>query len=796
MSSNMTVQMILNLIYNRSGAKDAVADLQAIEKAGASIGKATKETTPQWVEQSRAVEKMRAETQKLTSDMRAFESVGGSVNASWAQGARNFGQISVEARRAAQDVKALGAVMKSAAPSAGGSPFGYTPGDAEHQARIERNRAWARKRVEEDARMRAAAPPVVLPPGPSEGKGGKGGKSGKEDDGFIGGMVKTAAGYMTVEKAIELGKRSVHAAQEGTHSAISLETQGNDPHQIEEVQKHAAQLSDKFRAFSKTSIEHMIGDAITYTGSLEHALEMMPTILKLRTIQQGQTGKSSDADSAAVVKAMEIAGVTNDPAAMHRRAEVFAKLQNYYKETFKPQELKSFYAQAAVGARTLSDEFMMGTGGHLIQEIGGGTLGNDIAMLHRMAAVRAGRTAYNAADELGLLNEDKVVRNKKGEVSKVLPGGVKGDGLIFTDPDKWLLEMVKPGLDKLPEHLREPTLQAMFGNISQLKFADKVLNQHEIIAKDRAGVGRAKGLDAAETWMEKDPALNRTALGSQVENAARNAGKPFAGAFFTKMGTSIIADFNRIADGNEWLAPATGAGVAGGMIVVGTKLAKAGAKSLGRSFAEGAGGGAAEAAVVETAKDVAINFGKGAMLKRMVAGGAVGALALGAADAAEAGIGVVVRAGAEAAGLKGEPGSKLYEERGAEWKAAEERARGGSARTIAGWRRFAETFAQGGDGGVRVPTMADQTAATPQVDTSQVDAAKQKAAEAGAEIRQALDVSVAPKVDVSGIDLAIAKARELKGELAGIGAASAAAGAGLRGAQRSSGALHDGTEVR
>ncbi len=91
------------------------------------------------------------------------------------------------------------------------------------------------------------------------------------------------------------------------------------------------------------------------------------------------------------------------------------------------------------------------------------------------------------------------------------------------------------------------------------------------------------------------------------------------------------------------------------------------------------------------------------------------------------------------------------------------------------------------------PGAAAETPAQPQVDTSQLDQAKQKATEAGQQIKTSLDVTAAPQVDTSGIDAALAKVRELSAALSAIGAQARVAAASIA---RGSGALHDGYETR
>ncbi len=99
-----------------------------------------------------------------------------------------------------------------------------------------------------------------------------------------------------------------------------------------------------------------------------------------------------------------------------------------------------------------------------------------------------------------------------------------------------------------------------------------------------------------------------------------------------------------------------------------------------------------------------------------------------------------------------------------------------------------------GTGGVAAEAGASAPA-TPDVDTSKIEAAKTTAQTAGAEIQAALNVSSTPSVDTSQISAAVALANQLLAALNGVPAAAArAAGAASR-ALKNAGALHDGYET-
>ncbi len=631
-------------------------------------------------------------------------------------------------------------------------------------------------------------------------------------------MAEGVASYAGVKTAMTMAKRSFTAAEAAAHSAVSLETRGVTEHEIDEVQHKAAELSRKFRAFSRTSIEHMIGDARSYTGSLEHGMDVMPDVLRLGTIQKAMHGHVSDEELGAVIKATEIGGVAADPKKLHERLETFAKIMNVFGDTIKPSDFRSFYAQAGIAARTLSDKFMKGTGAHLMQELGGGQTGNAIDMFQ--AAIQGGRMepkAMEQFDKLGLLDEDKVRRKKNGEIRWIDPGGIKNFKQAMSDPDEWLWNTFKPALEAhvKPED-RDNVLQALFGNKSERKFADKVLNQRAVIEKDAAMVEKAEGLKAAETWMEKDPKLAGQALEQQLENTFRMAGKPFAGGAIRRALTGFVSWFNEGAEGHEWAATSAMVGAGSGVVAVGLKAGQMAARGVGKAIGEGmakAGGAEAVAAgasegimtrigrVVGSPKAFAERFAKSAGIETSEVGAALTRAGMGLVSTAARG---AVLGAATAAGEYGIHKGFDYLNRN---KSDAQKAWIESQRNRSTWDTIVDTggafsdWWHGRKAGTsekaryNLPSLdgGAGAAAQPQVETGAIDQAKEKAASAGQDMKAALDVTAAPQVDTSSIDAALAKVRELGAALAAIGAQARAAAASI---PRGTGALHDGFETR
>ena len=625
--------------------------------------------------------------------------------------------------------------------------------------------------------------------------------------------------------ARELGRGSMAllhhgaaAGAEGAHSEVSLETQGNTAEQIREIQDKAAELSRQFRAFDKTKIETMLGDAKTFVGSLEHAMAAMPDLLRLRTIQQGQHGTTSDEEFNSLTKALEVGGVAADENKLHERLETFAKIMNVFKETIHPGDFTSFYNQAGIAARTLSDNFMRGAGAHLMQEMGGGGAGNAVNMF--MNALEAGTMqpkAMETMDKLGLLDPAKVRKKANGEIRWIDPGGVRGGDLARTDPDLWIDKVLRAALEKLSPEKRDEAELALFSNSSVRKLVDKILNQKSVVDKDRAQVEAAPGLEAADTWAKKDPTLAAHAVGAQFENLMRDAGKGLSGAATGVLNWMAEAEagLSSVAKDHPVAATVAGLSAAAAGFWASLKLAQQAMMKAGSWFGQGAGAGeaagAAEAAStaakaapkaggVGTLSDFAEGF------KNAVGGDeALAELGRSAGMALKTGVVAgVVGAAADYAARKGE--EKLFgwtpentaaargqiEEKAHQWW----RAQGVN---MPWWKQPEGPPAPPKIESSRID--AAQQKARPQVDATQIEAVGAKATEAAAAIEKGLNVTATPKVDTSSIDAAAQKVDALLGKLKQVGAEAKSAGASAHaararlGASPSTGSLHDGPEA-
>jgi hypothetical protein len=555
----------------------------------------------------------------------------------------------------------------------------------------------------------------------------------------------------------------------------------------------------------------MLGDAQTYVGSLEHAVAAMPDLLKLRAIQQGMHGHTSDKEFGYLAKALEQGGVANDAAKLHARMETFARWMEVYRETFSVDAINEFY-KGLKGpiARSLSEDFLRGAAGHFIQELGGHATGNALTQLY--SAIVAGRAmprALKAFDELGLLDEGKVHRGGPFGIRAIDPGAIKGSHLFASDPDKWITQYLGPALERFSGDKREELEAALFSDQTARNIADKILHQQAIIEKDRGFIARAPGLAAWETWQNKDPTMAARAVESQFENLMRDAAKPYmpAATRFMNWFSALEANAGKWAEQHPAGSAAAGVAAVTGLWATAGALARLALIKGGEAWAEGMA-----KATGEVAKEPGL-------LKRFLFGGGVAG-----------GIGSVVGHGLISGLLYhgGKWALEKVEEKALGWTPEKKAAGEAHIDRMAHrwWRSLGvnmpwwekespetllPTFARGEQhpaglgsipSGRTLPTFAalhgtpgaesGGQAGGPHVDTSEIERAETKAREAGQSIQQSLSVTASPQVDASAIDALIAKLQQAKGLLMSIGAQAAGVNARVGASMH---ALHDGPEA-
>lgn len=368
-------------------------------------------------------------------------------------------------------------------------------------------------------------------------------------------VAGTAAAYQGMRGVRGIIHETVKATAEGAHERVRMDVAGISEEDIRHGEEISAQLSEKYKALSQTTILHALRNMQSIVGTYEEAAHLLEPILKLRVTAMGahpERAAELAEDFDKLVKGMEIKGVTMDPEKFTSYMQGMAKAINVFGDTLRPTDFYEMFKYGRQATMGLSEEFMLKTAPTLAQELGGMSAGQAISSFHQ--AIVGGRIKQQSVkemEELGLINADKVVRTSTGSIKGLQQGGVKGWELAARDPYAWVNQVLLPAF--AAKGITDPEeIQAKISTIFQQRTAAQLATifalQQGRIEKDWKLVEKAKGLEAADTFIAKDPFIAWTGVTEQFKNLLQVAGGPMAPA--------AAAGLNAIASGLSALANA------------------------------------------------------------------------------------------------------------------------------------------------------------------------------------------------------------------------------------------------
>jgi hypothetical protein len=263
------------------------------------------------------------------------------------------------------------------------------------------------------------------------------------------------------------------------------------------------------------------------------------------------------------------------------------KALTVFSDTLRPTDYYEMFKYGRQSTQNLSEKFMLETGPTLAQELGGSSTGKALSSFYQ--AIVNGKIKEQSVkelDKLGLIDRANVVKTKTGSIKGLLPGGVKGWELASHDPYAWVNDMLLPALHK--HHIDSPeAIQAVIGTIFQqgtaAQMAGIFATQQPRIQKDWNLIHGARGLEAADTYMSKDPFMAWEGVTEQFKNLLAVAGGPLAQPAadgLNALAGSIVAIQN--ATKGHPLEATAGVGLGG--LLLGYGSLKAGLWGLRRMF--------------------------------------------------------------------------------------------------------------------------------------------------------------------------------------------------------------------
>jgi hypothetical protein len=400
-----------------------------------------------------------------------------------------------------------------------------------------------------------------------------------------------------------------------------------------------------------------IGELVTVFGDAHHAIEHLQPVLKATAAMRAvNPHMDAENESYNIARALELKGVSNDPQHFTRLLNGMVQAINATRGKVTGSEFMLFTKRFGAGANLLSDDFYTTVAPTLIQELGGDSSGTALASMRQ--AIVGGRMKANAVKEfenLGLLDPEKVLRTKGGNVMGFSPGGMQGTALYNSNPYLWMQQVFKPAMDK--KGITEPDkvaeyLAHLFGNRRGEAIANILLTQRSRIDKDQVLIKGAPNADSIDTLKTEDPKTVMRDLAAGVTDFLAAAGDPLMKPAIAGLNglASLMRSLGQSVGGfapdHPLLAGVGSAAALGGMGYLGVKGFQAmwGFGLPGAATALTGAAGALEAAAgrlgvaggvptpgSETSK------GKGNFVKNALGvGGTYAAIALGAYEAAVA----------------------------------------------------------------------------------------------------------------------------------------------------------------
>lgn len=333
---------------------------------------------------------------------------------------------------------------------------------------------------------------------------------------------------------------------------------GLTPSDLAAIESRAEEISARYRQISKAAAMRAIGELrmplMDRTGAA-HAMEFMDTAAKAHSILTNMThlgklqGVNSDEAIYDLAKAMEFRNIRTKEGMTHGTEMM---LKSIVASGGKIDALDwHMVSKSARGALNgLSDKFLYTMLPAFMQEFkaSGGTAtqaGTGLLSLYR--TVVGGRMTPRSMlifDELGLLNNDKVVRKKalkgqkQGDPKYLLPGAVKGDELAQKDPFQWVQQYLKPameahGITDPEEQMR--TITAAFSNQVSEHMAQMLLVQDERLKNIAAMIEQTAGIEDLYKNFENAPTQAMAELSAQMQNMIAAFGDPLIPAAIASM---------------------------------------------------------------------------------------------------------------------------------------------------------------------------------------------------------------------------------------------------------------------
>lgn len=340
------------------------------------------------------------------------------------------------------------------------------------------------------------------------------------------GALTAGAGFM----GLNLISKTLPDAKEYAHQLALMNASGMKQAEIARSIQSAWALNKTVPTSTTAANLEAIRELRTVFGDTNEAINFLPTAQKLSYILQNMRGGGDvKGEVMAYGRALDRRDATATPEAAYAQADLMTKAIVASGGVLTAKDFASTFMYGRSATLGWSNEFAYKILPSLMQEFksgsGGGSGGGPgnplMSAYNTVVQGTIPMKSLGVWEELGLLDPTKIVRTKTGLTRGVKPGGVSGSAEFIENPYAWVQGTLRPALEKAGYDTQKEQRQVMgylFPNRTAGAVMTTMLFQNRQIERDRKMFGIAKGIDAYDTLMAKDPNAADAALLAQWKN--------------------------------------------------------------------------------------------------------------------------------------------------------------------------------------------------------------------------------------------------------------------------------------
>lgn len=373
------------------------------------------------------------------------------------------------------------------------------------------------------------------------------------------GVIAGGAALTGMVKLVEHGKELIH--QQALFKAALLDSGMSAQDMALETAKVTAAAWKNTQDVMGTGVaENLknIRELRMVFGDTQEALSNLKVVTQAQMVMESVRGHGAGDQVFDMAKALEIKGVSMDPAHFNKLIDAMVKAAVASGGKVLGSDFFSAFKFGRTATQGWDDNFVGTILPTLIQEMksgggsGGGVGGPGNALQSAFQAVVGGVMSNKAADEflrLGIVDPTKVIRTTTGAVKGIAPGGVQGASQFQADPYQWVQNVLVPALqkagDNTPDKMREE-IAHLFVNRTAQQMMTMFATQQQRFQKDATLITGAGGIDAQQALLANDPAMKMKAFTEAWQNLLTALGAPLVETAYHML-DSLTAGLNHLA---------------------------------------------------------------------------------------------------------------------------------------------------------------------------------------------------------------------------------------------------------